>query len=153
MAEKDPPSSPNPLSAAIGSVIHSGASASGQPRSNPLGAVLTQTTAWTGPLPNPEALARFEEILPGSADRIIRMAEEEGAHQRSIQKQDLLVSARIQFTGMAVGGVLCLLSLVLGYMLGSNGHTVAAGAMLGIPVASIIVAMIRVGQFFRRRPG
>ncbi len=52
---------------------------------------------------------------------------------------------------MAVGGALCLLSLVFGYMLGSNGHTVAAAAMLGIPVASIIVAIIRVGHFFRKR--
>ena len=79
------------------------------------------------------------------------MAEEEGAHQRSIQRQDLQVSARLQYTGMAVGGALCLLSLVFGYMLGSNGHTVAAAAMLGIPVASIIVAIIRVGHFFRKR--
>jgi hypothetical protein len=79
------------------------------------------------------------------------MAEEEGEHTRSIQKQDLQVSARLQFTGLAVGGALCMFSLVFGYLLGSNGHTVAAAAMLGIPVASIIVAMIRVGHLFRRR--
>ena len=151
MAEKDQPSSPNPLAAAIGGALQSGASTGAPQRPAQHGTVVAQTTSWTGPLPNPEALARFEEILPGSADRIIRMAEEEGAHQRSIQRQDLQVSARLQYTGMAVGGALCLLSLVFGYMLGSNGHTVAAAAMLGIPVASIIVAIIRVGHFFRKR--
>lgn len=30
---------------------------------------------YSGPIPPPEALARYEEIQPGAADRIIKMAE------------------------------------------------------------------------------
>jgi uncharacterized membrane protein len=32
-------------------------------------------TRFSGPLPPPEALAKYNDILPGAADRIITMAE------------------------------------------------------------------------------
>jgi uncharacterized membrane protein len=33
------------------------------------------TEIWQGPLPHPAALEQYEDILPGTADRIIRLAE------------------------------------------------------------------------------
>ncbi|MFN8436906.1 MAG: DUF2335 domain-containing protein [Cytophagales bacterium] len=36
----------------------------------------TQTTnLYSGPIPNPESLEKYEQILPGAADRILKMAE------------------------------------------------------------------------------
>lgn len=40
-----------------------------------------------GPLPPPEILKQYDSILPGTAERIIAMAEREGEHRR---KLDLL---------------------------------------------------------------
>lgn len=41
-------------------------------------AVREQTvTAWAGPLPPPADFERYERILAGAADRIMRLAEEE----------------------------------------------------------------------------
>lgn len=42
---------------------------------------------WSGPLPQPDDLARYEQVAPGSAERIIRMAEEQGLHVRSLETQ------------------------------------------------------------------
>ena len=55
--------------------------------------------SWTGPLPPPEALQRYDEILPGGADRIFRMAEDRHRHQIEQEKaaieleRDALLSA------------------------------------------------------------
>ena len=55
--------------------------------------------SWTGPLPPPEALQRYDEILPGGADRIFRMAEDRHRHQMEQEKaaieleRDALLSA------------------------------------------------------------
>ncbi|MBI1812728.1 DUF2335 domain-containing protein [Candidatus Peregrinibacteria bacterium] len=35
-----------------------------------------QTVSYSGPLPHPGDLERFERILPGAAERIMRMAEQ-----------------------------------------------------------------------------
>lgn len=45
--------------------------------------LLAQSKFHRGPLPAPEDLLRYEQICPGAADRIIRMAEKE---QKSLQK-------------------------------------------------------------------
>ncbi len=39
-----------------------------------------------GPIPPPEILAKYEEIVPGAAERIIAMAELQGEHRRSLEK-------------------------------------------------------------------
>jgi len=39
-----------------------------------------------GPLPAPESLAHYEEICPGAADRIIKMAESNMEHRQSMEK-------------------------------------------------------------------
>src|SRR6266487_6387560 len=40
-----------------------------------------------GPLPPPEALAKYEEVLPGAADRIITMAEKQVGHRQKLESK------------------------------------------------------------------
>ena len=35
-----------------------------------------------GPLPDPSSLGEYDQVLPGLADRIVNMAEEEAEHRR-----------------------------------------------------------------------
>lgn len=41
----------------------------------------------SGPLPMPAMLAHYEKILPGAAERIMKMAEEESRHRRDMDLQ------------------------------------------------------------------
>ena len=41
---------------------------------------------FVGPLPDPAALAEYEQIKPGFADRIVVMAEKESAHRRELER-------------------------------------------------------------------
>ena len=38
-----------------------------------------------GPIPPPNILSRYEEIVPGAAERIISMAEKQGEHRRNLE--------------------------------------------------------------------
>src|SRR5262249_59414898 len=40
----------------------------------------------SGPLPPPQILAGYDEVLPGSAERIIAMAEADSKHQRDMDR-------------------------------------------------------------------
>ena len=42
-----------------------------------LTAVISHTEIFSGPLPSPRAFAKYNEVLPDAADRILRMAEKE----------------------------------------------------------------------------
>jgi len=43
----------------------------------------------SGPIPHPDVLAGYEQVLPGSAERIVRMAEKNQDHQITIETKVL----------------------------------------------------------------
>lgn len=44
-----------------------------------------QSVGFSGPLPPPEILERYEKILPGAAERIISMAEKQSEHRKQLE--------------------------------------------------------------------
>lgn len=41
------------------------------------------------PLPQPELIEQYERILPGSAERLMRLVEQEAEHRRALEKRQL----------------------------------------------------------------
>jgi len=54
-----------------------------------------QQVQWSGPLPPPEALEKFNAVIPNGADRIVKMAEAEQAHRHEYEKSGLVASTRL----------------------------------------------------------
>ena len=70
---------------------------------------------FSGPLPHPGILAKYNEIVPGSADRIIKMAEDQSAHRRDLERkviQSDIINSRL---GLIFGLVIGLAAFVLSY--------------------------------------
>ncbi len=49
----------------------------------------------SGPLPLPSTFAKYDEILPGAAERILALAEAQAAHRRDMEMQRL--QSRVKF--------------------------------------------------------
>lgn len=45
-----------------------------------------QEVSYAGPIPPPAMLARYNEVLPGAAERILKMAEEQSSHRQYLEK-------------------------------------------------------------------
>jgi len=63
----------------------------------------------TGPLPDPETISAYERALPGTADRIIQMAEREQNHRHlsdSLERKGRLLSQLVgQVFAFSLGGI------------------------------------------------
>jgi len=46
--------------------------------------------SFSGPLPPPEILRKFDEVVPGAAERIIKMAEDQSIHRKELEKNSLV---------------------------------------------------------------
>jgi uncharacterized membrane protein len=46
-----------------------------------------QISAYSGPLPHPDALERYNQIVPGAADRIIAQFEKQAAHRQGLERK------------------------------------------------------------------
>ena len=47
--------------------------------------MIIRSEMYSGPIPPPEALARYEEIQSGAADRILKMAEKQQEHRMALE--------------------------------------------------------------------
>jgi uncharacterized membrane protein len=53
-----------------------------------------EISRFSGPLPHPEDLAKYEQVLPGAADRIIRMAEQQAAHRQNLERAVIVLTSQ-----------------------------------------------------------
>lgn len=115
---------------------------------------------YSGPLPEPDALSRYEHLLPGAAERVFSMAEAEQRHRTTMEQatlvsdqkhRDLVVSAQIanakgifrsDLVGQALGGMValgCVAGAVFSVYLGA--HPTVTIAFVGLPVIGIVKAV------------
>ena len=114
-----------------------------------------------GPLPSADELALYEESLPGSASRIIAMAEAQASHRQAIELNSLQADAlardvQIQIEGSRVRGIILneRIGLICGWLVASAciggaitatvyGSGLATVALyLGLPVAGMVKAFL-----------
>lgn len=92
------------------------------------------SSQWSAPLPPPEVLARFDRIVPGSAEKIINQMFKEADHRHGMEKASLDLeheSVREQFSIIQRGQRF---GFIIG-LVGIGGGLVAAG--MGIDAAGI----------------
>ena len=87
-------------------------------------------------------LRKYEELLPGSANRIISMAENQSSHRQGLEKKVVESNCSNERLGMILGFGICLLAISLGGLLilkGKNTSGIASiVAALAAPVAVFI---------------
>lgn len=98
--------------------------------------------AFQGPIPPPSHLAGYEGILPGSANRIINMAEKEQVHRQGLESKVLKWSAFGEVFGQ-ISGVLVSFGLIAGAVycayIGATVVGVTLVGATGVGIVSILV--------------
>ncbi|MGL5279354.1 MAG: DUF2335 domain-containing protein [Cetobacterium sp.] len=75
---------------------------------------LVHQEAYQGPLPHPDLLVKYEEIIPGSAERILSMAEKEQQHRHQLENEVIKKEIAQKGRGLNFGFTLALLIIVIG---------------------------------------
>lgn len=100
----------------------------------------------SAPLPTPEEFARYEQVLPGSADRLIRQVELQSEHRRALETSVTNSNIANERRGMTIGAVLAAMFIIGGFAAVMTGHEVAGYAAIGWAAAQIsgtyIVALL-----------
>lgn len=99
--------------------------------------------AWSGPLPAPSQLEHFNEVVPGAAERIIRMAEQEGEHSRQVQLIAVKAASRAQLIGQIFALAIAGGGLVAAYFLAMAGHDAVAVVVAGTTITTVVAAFLQ----------
>lgn len=85
-----------------------------RPVSRPGGNLRMEMRSFAGPLPPPGMLAEYDQIHPGTADRIITQFEEQGRHRRKLENRVVWHNVISATTGQVMAFILLLGALGLG---------------------------------------
>ncbi len=94
--------------------------------------------AFSGPLPSPETLAKYSEIIPNGAERIMKMAEDQARHRQSLEKTVIGGDSKRAYCGLFVGGTVALCILGASVYCILRGHDVAGTVIGSLDIASIV---------------
>lgn len=101
--------------------------------------------SWSGPLPSPEDFEKYENIMPGSMNRVLTLMEKQADHRMDKENKELEAQIQQSKTGQIIGAVLVSLFGCFAFILGLLGHdSVATG--LGVATAISLAAIFVLKQ-------
>lgn len=101
------------------------------------------------PFPPPELLRGYEQVCPGGADRIIRIAEAEGGHRRQMEQNEFAAQVESMRRGYREGRLgqifafsIATIFLVGGSYVATHGQPWAGRVFGSVGIASIVSTFI-----------
>jgi uncharacterized membrane protein len=95
-----------------------------------------------GPLPHPALLKQYDDVVPGAAERIITMAENQAQHRQELEASVIRTDTLKSLLGMVFGFLIALVGFGGGLYAAFAGQPFWGGAVsIGI-LASVVIAFI-----------
>ena len=96
-----------------------------------LRAVSIENSLWSGPVPPPEVLEKYDNVVPGAANRILEMAEKQAAHRIHLEKTVVHEDSKRSYLGLIAGFILSATIIIGGIYLIAVGHDWAGVTLVG----------------------
>lgn len=113
-----------------------------QRRAFPAAIEVTTATAFVGPIPPPQLLARYERTLPGLADRLVTVAERESEHRRALQRRAI----RLSELGLAAAFIITMTALAGGIYLVHEGSSREGMGSITLAISSLVLVFLTRGR-------
>lgn len=100
--------------------------------------ILMQRMTVSGPLPPPQVLQQYGEVLPDAPERIVTMAENEQKHRHQVESNALQGQIALDRRGQRFGLTIGLSALGVALFLGLNDQELAASIIGGIDLVALV---------------
>lgn len=105
---------------------------------------------FSGPLPPPDAFAKYEQTLEGAANRILTMAEKQQEHRQATEKKIVRSNIINEKLGLIFGIIVALAAIGSGAYCASIQQTWAAVVIGGGGVVGLITAFVQGSREIKR---
>lgn len=104
-------------------------------------AARVQAEFFSGPLPPPSLLAKYNEVVPGGAERILAMAESQSKHRESLESKVVEGNIKSQQRGSLYAFVIAMTTITGGIYLIHTGNDLSG-------LATVITSLIGLVSVF-----
>jgi uncharacterized membrane protein len=111
------------------------------PRDRKITIESTQHLRFAGPLPPPNILRGYDEIVPGAAERILTMAENQQSHRMHLESSVIEENCKSQRRGLNFGFVIAMTVILGGFFLIFKGKDITG-------IISVVLALVSLVGLF-----
>lgn len=98
---------------------------------------------FSGPMPHPDLYEKYEEVLPGSADRLLTLTEKQAEHRTNWEIKALDASIKHADRGQFFGLIVALAAIGGAIYLGSQGQNIVGGFLVLASVIGILERIVK----------
>lgn len=114
------------------------------------GVVAGRFESFSGPLPPPTVLEKYDQILPGAAERIIKMAERQSEHRRGMEAKNLNSDIINSKLGLAFGFIIAMTGIISGAIVIVKSSEVVVGGVISFSSLAALVGVFIYGSRERK---
>ncbi len=103
---------------------------------------IMQIQSFSGPIPPPEIMQGYESVLPGSANRILTMAENQSAHRMEMEQSIVKRSLNQKTFGLIMASVLAVAILGMVVYFAILGLVWLAGVLATTSLLGVLVVLV-----------
>lgn len=103
----------------------------------------SKSVSFSGPIPHPDILKGYNEIVPGAAERILIMAEEQQKHRFSIENKIVSSSIKMRSRGSVLAFVILLLVIMSGIYLIIIGKPISGFVTLITALVPVLTTFLK----------
>ena len=99
---------------------------------------VTTYTEVSGPIPPPQILQQYNNIVPDAAERIIRMAEKQSDHRMALENKVVNSNLVKSYLGMIAGSSIAIFGLYIAKEIAINGNPATAGIIAALDLGGLV---------------
>jgi uncharacterized membrane protein len=103
---------------------------------------LVQAQHYEGPIPPPEMLEKYNQIVSGAADRILKMAEEQASHRQYLEKQVIKSDIRNSVFGIISALIISLATLFIAFSAIKLNQQFAGAIISTLGISGLVTTFI-----------
>ena len=112
--------------------------------------VRSTSYSFSGPLPPPEILDKYGQIIPDGADRILRLVEQQQTHRQLLEKAVTESDVRSSDHGLWLGFAIVIVCVIGGFALIAIGKDASGLAAILVPLGSLAAIFIHARRSRRK---
>lgn len=98
---------------------------------------MTQSISFSGPLPPPNLLKQYNDVVPNGAERLMKMAETQQAHRQDLEKTVIKGNVQSESRGQYMGLFISIAVIAAGTYLAAIGKQITGGILVGVDVVAL----------------
>lgn len=103
---------------------------------------VVRTQSFVGPFPPPDMLEKYDQILPGAAERIFSLTEREQQHRHCMQSKTINGTLKKDWRGQWMGFISIVLILLIACYFACTGNNVFAMALVTIDLVTLAAIFV-----------